>query len=92
MPQSALPLIAQFDYPGFQQIIPELRQISYGEWSEEHGKAVAYRRTRNGSREIAISPEEFNLWLKANALTAHLELLWACVEDKAARAPEPAMP
>jgi hypothetical protein len=85
MPQSALPLITELDYPEFQRIIQELRHVSYPEWSEEHDKAVAYRRTRNGSREIAISPEEFSSWLKEHQATAHLELLWVCVEDKAKR-------
>jgi hypothetical protein len=89
VPQSALPLLTESDYPGFQRLIPELRDISYQEWSEEHQKAVAYRRSRNGSREIAVSPEEFSRWLQDNAMTAHLELLWACIEDKAKRLPQP---
>jgi hypothetical protein len=80
---SALPLISQTDYAVFQRMIPELDQIPYDEWSDDHVKAVAYRKSRNGSQEIAISPQEFEMWLKHHQVEAHLELLWACVEDKA---------
>jgi hypothetical protein len=83
MPPSALPLISEADYPGFQRMIPELDQVSYDEWSQDHLKAIAYRKSRNGSQEIAISPGEFDMWLRQNKMEAHLELLWACVEDKA---------
>jgi hypothetical protein len=83
MSASALPLISEADYPGFQRLIPELEQVSYEEWAQDHEKAVAYRRTRNGSQEVAISPAEFDMWVKQNRLSAHLELLWACVEEKA---------
>jgi hypothetical protein len=84
LPPSSLPLISEADYPGFQQMIPELDQVSHDEWSQDHVKAVAYRKPRNGSHEVAISPPEFDMWLKQNKMTAHLELLWACVEDKTA--------
>jgi hypothetical protein len=83
MPASPLPLISATDYPGFQRLIPELQQMSYEEWAQDHDKAVAYRRTRNGSQDIPISPAEFEMWLKQHQLSAHLELLWACVEDRA---------
>ena len=82
MPPSALPLISQTDYAVFQRMIPELDQSPYDEWSDDHVKAVAYRKPRNGSQEIAISPQEFSMWLKQHGMEAHLELLWACVEDK----------
>ena len=83
MSPSPLPLITESDFPGFQRIIRELDQVSYHEWVDDHVKAVAYRRSRNGSQEIAISPEEFDLWLKEHEMSPHLELLWVCVEDKA---------
>ena len=85
MPPSPLPFITQSDYPRFQRIIPELEQVPYSDWSDDHAKAVAYRQSRNGSQEIAISPEEFEMWLTEHRATAHLELLWACVEEKASR-------
>jgi hypothetical protein len=83
MSPSALPLISQSDYPAFQQIIRELAYTSYQEWAEDHAKSVAYREARNGSREIPISPAEFQRWLDVNRQTAHLELLWVCAEDLA---------
>ena len=57
--------------------------VSYPEWQQDHHKAVSYRQSRNGSREVAITPSEFDSWLKENRLDAHLELLWSCVEDMA---------
>jgi hypothetical protein len=84
MPPSALPWFEEADYPRFQQMIPELRNDSYSEWIEEHRKAVAYRRPRNGSRDIVISPKEFADWLEETQQEAHLELLWVYAEAKAA--------
>lgn len=66
-------------------MIPELQNDSYEEWIDEHRKAVAYRRQRNGSTDIPVSPEEFDGWLKETNQAAHLELLWVYAEDKAAR-------
>jgi hypothetical protein len=83
MTPSCLPLIIESHYPGFQRMIKELMHVSYQEWREDHVKAVAYRRSRNGSREVPIAPEEFDSWLKKNGLEAHLELLWSCIEDMA---------
>ncbi len=80
---SCLPLISETDYSGFQRMIKELMHVSYREWQQDHHKAVSYRRSRNGSREVAITPAEFDSWLKKNRLDAHLELLWSCVEDMA---------
>ncbi len=85
MGPSILPLIAEVDYAAFQRMIAELIAVSYQEWQDDHLKAIAYRRSRNGSREVAISPQEFEWWLRENRMAAHLELLWACVEDKAKR-------
>ncbi len=85
MPASALPWFEEADYTRLQQIIPELKHDSYPEWVEEHRKAVAYRRSRNGSTDIAISAEEFAEWLEVTRQKAHLELLWVYAEDKAAR-------
>jgi hypothetical protein len=65
-------------------MIPELQNDSYSEWVDEHKKAVAYRRPRNGSTDIPVSPEEFDGWLKATKQAAHLELLWVYAEGKAA--------
>jgi hypothetical protein len=83
MNPSCLPLINEADYPSFQRMIEELMDVSYEEWQQDHQKAVSYRQSRNGSREVAITPAEFDLWLKKHRLDAHLELLWSCVEDKA---------
>lgn len=83
MSPSTLPLISEADFPGFQRIIRELDQVSYHEWVDDHVKAVAYRRSRNGSLEIPIAPAEFDLWLKERGMSPHLELLWICAEDKA---------
>ena len=83
MPASALPWFEETDYPRFQQMIPELRNDSYAEWIEEHKKAVAYRRPRNGSTDIPVSPDEFDRWLKETKQAAHLELLWVFAEAKA---------
>ncbi len=83
MTPSCLPLISETDYPGFQRRIKELIHVSYQEWRQDHHKAVSYRQSRNGSREVAITPVEFDSWLKKNRLDAHLELLWSCVEDMA---------
>jgi hypothetical protein len=82
-PPSCLPLISEADYSGFQKMIGELMNISYQEWQQDHHKAVSYRKSRNGSREVAITPAEFDSWLRKNKLDAHLELLWSCVEEKA---------
>ncbi len=84
MAPSALPFIGETAYPQFQRMIPELRDISYEEWTEDLRKAAAYRKPRNGSTEIPVSPDEFDEWLTTNKNTAHLELLWAYVEGKAA--------
>jgi hypothetical protein len=81
MTPSCLPLIKESDYPAFQRMIRELMHVSYQEWRDDHLKAVAYRQSRNGSREIALTPDAFDFWLKQNRLEAHLELLWSCVED-----------
>jgi hypothetical protein len=89
MSPSVLPWFEEADYAWFQRMIPELQNDSYAEWMDEHSRAVAYRRTRNGSRDIAISPDEFDEWLKATQQAAHLELLWVYAEDKAARLPQP---
>jgi hypothetical protein len=83
MTPSCLPLISETDFPSFQRMIPELMHVSYQEWQQDHAKAVSYRKSRNGSREVAITPAEFGSWLKKNRLDAHLELLWSCVEDMA---------
>ncbi len=85
MSPSALPLISEQDYPIFQRMIGELRQTSYEEWHEDHTKAIAYRRSRNGFVEIGLSPDEFGKWLTDNNKTGHLELLWEFAEDKAER-------
>jgi len=85
MVPSALPLISKHDYPRFQQMIRELLNIHYEEWCDDHARSVAYRRTRNGSREIPISPDEFAAWLTDNQTAAHLELLWTFAEAKAER-------
>jgi UDP-N-acetylglucosamine transferase subunit ALG13 len=84
MSQSALPLISERDFPAFQRMIPELRHTDYAEWLDDHKKAIAYRQPRNGYVEISFSPEEFDGWLKAKKEEAHMELLWAFAEDKAA--------
>lgn len=84
MPPSALPLISEADYPIFQRLIAELRHTSYEEWLGDHQKAIAYRQGRNGSTEIPVSPEAFVAWLKEHQEAAHLELLWAFAEYKAA--------
>ena len=84
MSPSALPWFEEADYPRFQQMIPELKNDSYAEWVEEHRKAVAYRRPRNGSRDIPVSPHEFAAWLRETDQEAHLELLWVFAETKAA--------
>ena len=91
MSPSVLPLISESDYPAFQRKISDLAHISYDEWLDGHAKAVAYRQPRNGSREIPVSPQEFELWLRCNNQTAHMELLWACAEDKAAEPTRPAL-
>ena len=83
MSQSALPLITATDYPAFQRMISELRLTSYGEWLDDHGKAIAYRQTRNGFVEIPVSPKAFDQWLKQTKQDAHMELLWAFAEDQA---------
>jgi hypothetical protein len=88
MVPSALPLISREDFPKFQQIIRELLATTYEEWCDDHDKSVAYRRTRNGSREIRISPDEFAPWLKETQTAAHLELLWTFAEAKAERTPK----
>ena len=64
-------------------MITELMHTTYEEWQEDHTKAVSYRKSRNGSREIAITPADFDAWLKRNRQKPHLELLWSCVEDMA---------
>jgi len=83
MSPSALPLISASDYPAFQLMIQELKHTSFEEWQEDHQRAVAYRKGRNGSQDIAVSPAEFGRWLELNQTAAHLELLWACAEDLA---------
>ena len=90
MSPSVLPLIVEADYPMFQRMIRDLLHMSYDEWVDDHKKAVAYRKSRNGSEEIRVSPAEFDWWLKENKKAAHMELLWACAEDKAARRSNPA--
>ena len=85
MVPSALPLISEQDYPRFQQMIRELLDTPYEEWRDDHAKSIAYRRSRNGSREISILPDEFAAWLKENQIAAHLELLWTFAEAKAER-------
>ena len=89
MSPTALPCIPEADYPRFQRIIPELQQTTYQEWADEHRKAVAYRRSRNGTSEITFSPEEFEAWLKRNGTPAHLELLWVYAEEKAEHMAQP---
>ncbi len=84
MSPSALPLISERDYPMFQRMIRELIHTSYEEWLDDHEKSIAYRRPRNGFVEIPVSPEEFERWVKAKQDAAHLEMLWAFAEDKAA--------
>lgn len=83
MSPSALPLITEADYPAFQRMIRELAQLSYEEWRDDHQKAITYRRSRNGSVEIPVLPEAFARWLAEKQEVAHLELLWAYVEDQA---------
>jgi trehalose-6-phosphate synthase len=82
---SPLPLISKQDYPRFQQMIRELLDTTYEEWCDDHARSVAYRRSRNGSSEVSISPDEFAACLKENQMVAHLELLWAFAEAKAER-------
>ncbi len=80
MPPSVLPLIKDADYPQFQRLIPELAKVTYAEWKDDHQKATAYRRSRNGSTDVQVSPDEFGAWLKATGQAAHLELLWQYAE------------
>jgi hypothetical protein len=83
MPPSVLPLLREPDYPRFQQMIPELQTVSYAEWQGDHQKAALYRRSRNGSKDVPVSPDAFADWLKATRQAAHLELLWTYAEDVA---------
>jgi hypothetical protein len=85
MPPSALPWIEETDYPRFQRVIAELQHTSYEEWAEDHRKAVAYRTPRNGSTDIPVSPDQFDLWLKQTQQAPHMELLWVYAEEKAAQ-------
>ncbi len=89
MVSSVLPLIMASDYPAFQRMIHDLRHVSFEEWADDHKKAVAYRKARNGSQEIRVSAAEFEWWLQENKQSAHMELLWVCAEDKAARSAIP---
>ena len=70
-------------------MVPELLNLSYDELRDDHAKAVAYRRSRNGSVEIPITAGEFEGWLKEHRTAAHMELLWVFAEDKAARLSRP---
>jgi hypothetical protein len=88
---SVLPLISETDYPAFQRRIADLANITYEEWTDGHAKAIAYRRTRNGSIEIAVNPVEFDLWLVNQGKTPQMELLWVFAEEKAAEAGQPAL-
>jgi hypothetical protein len=65
-------------------LIAELRNVTYEEWADDHRKAVAYRTTRNGSRDVAISSDDFEAWLKQTRQVAHMELLWVFAEEKVA--------
>jgi hypothetical protein len=85
MPPSALPLIEETDYPRFQRVIAELRHMPFEEWAEDHRRAAAYRLPRNGSTNVPVLPDEFDLWLKQTKQVAHMELLWTYAEEKAAR-------
>ena len=82
MSQSVLPLISERDYPRFQEMIRELGTTSYEEWRDDYAKAVAYRRARNGVREVPVLPEEFDGWLWNKQQAPHLELLWEFAESK----------
>lgn len=84
MSPSPLPLIEEVDFPRFQRMIAELRNVTYEEWTDDHRRAIVYRVPRNGFKEVPVSPEEFDLWLKQTRNVAHLELLWAFAEEKAA--------
>ncbi len=79
---SALPLLAESDYTRFQQLIAELRHMSYEEWADDHRKAVAYRIPRNGYTEVTILPTDFEQWLQQTKQEAHMELLWVYAETK----------
>lgn len=87
---SALPLVAKSDFPAFQQLIRELLAMSYDEWADDHRRAVAYRQSRNRSIDIPVRPDEFAEWLKNNDQIAHLEMLFAYAEYKAASVSRPA--
>jgi hypothetical protein len=65
-------------------MIRELAQVDYQEWCDDHRKAVTYRSSRNGSVEVPVSPQAFAQWLAEKQAEAHLELLWAYVEDQSA--------
>jgi hypothetical protein len=80
---SVLPLISSRDYPRFQQIIRELADTTYEEWQGDHAKAVAYRKSHNGFKEVPVTADEFDRWLKKTQQAAHLELLWVFAEEKA---------
>jgi hypothetical protein len=80
MTPTTLPWIRADDFPRLQQIIPELQNTTFAEWQEDHEKAVAYRRPRNGSAMIPVVPSGFAEWLGKTGQTAHLELLWVYAE------------
>jgi hypothetical protein len=81
MSPSALPLIAESEYPAFQRLVPELMQTSFEDWLDDHKKAIAYRKARNGFVEVPLSAEGFSTWLPAQETSPHLELLWVYAEE-----------
>lgn len=81
MSPSALPLISEAEFPAFQKLVPELMQTSFEDWLDDHKKAIAYRKARNGFVEVPLSPEGFSAWLPGQGTSPHLELLWVYAEE-----------
>jgi hypothetical protein len=77
---TTLPWIREDDFPRLQQIIPELRCTTFVEWQDDHQKAEDYRRQRNGSIRMPVTPNAFAEWLEETGQSPHLELLWVYAE------------
>jgi hypothetical protein len=89
MSDEVLPLIAEADYPAFQEVIGELPG-TYEEWHRVHAAERARRRTPDGASptDIPISIAEFiGFREERSEQPANIRMLWLCTWEKAAQRP-----
>ncbi len=75
MTSTILPWVRPDDFERLQRVVPELQNMNFAEWQDEHNRAVDYCRRRNGSTLIPVTADAFTQWLSVTGQLAHVDLI-----------------